>query len=483
LRVPRLLVLGGGAILTACNLAPAYRPPRTETAPAYAETAQWHPAQPADTLPRGAWWERFGDPTLNELELKIDTANPNLAASIARYDEARAYALQSRAGLYPQVALGAGLSRNRQSDNRPLRTGASRSYYSSNEIDAQAGYEFDLWGKYRNTAVAGTALAQASAADFATIRLSLQAELAKDYFALRGLDADAQLLAQTVDAYRQARDLTQRLFDGKIVASIDVSRAQTQLDTAEAQASDIAANRAVMAYAIAALIGQQAESFSLVANPTQSALPDIPTGIPSELLQRRPDIAEAERNVKAANAQIGVARATFYPSVSLSLLGGTQSTGLDLLSIGNSFWSIGPNLSLPIFTGGALRAVESSAYARSREMNANYRAVVLNAFAEVEQNLALLAWLSKESASEESAVTAAQQTLIVALTLYREGAESYLEVVTAQTSLLLAQQAALDLHTRRLQADVALIRALGGGWNESELPSDREAIKLAPNSP
>ena len=476
-----ILALGIGALLTGCNLAPDYHPPLIATPAAYKESGPWQPAQPSDSLGRGAWWERFGDETLNGLEAKIDTANPGLAAAVARYDQARALAAVAEAGLYPQVNLGASFSANRQSDNRPLRGAASPSQYGANQLNAQAGYEIDLWGKIRNEAAAGTALAQASAADLATVRLSLQAELASDYLTLRGLDADAKLLTDTVDAYQKARDLTERLFDGKLVSSMDVSRAETQLRLAKAQVSDIASRRAVMEHAIAVLVGQPAGSFSLPARVVPFPIPTIPTGLPSTLLQRRPDIAEAERTMMAANAEIGVARAAFYPSVSLNFLGGTQSTNLNLASMANSFWSVGPNISLPLFNGGALDAEESAAYAKFRETNADYRQTVLNAFADVEDSLALLHWLGAESDDEDAAVKAAQHTLDVALNLYRQGADSYLEVVTAQTPLLQAQQTAIDLQTRRLLADVGLVRALGGGWDAQSLPTDREAAKLAAN--
>jgi len=260
---------------------------------------------------------------------------------------------------------------------------------------------------------------------------------------------------------------------------MDVSRAQTQLQTAEAQEADIAGRRALMEHAVAILVGEQPGSFALPPAPAEIRLPEIPTGLASTLLQRRPDIAAAERRVAAANAGIGVARAAFYPSLSIGLLGGTQSTNFNLLSMANSFWSVGPDISLPLFTGGTLDAQESAAYAKFREAGATYRSTVLAGFAEVEDNLALLHWLGQESANEDAAVTAAQHTLDVALNLYRQGADSYLEVVTAQAPLLQAQQAQIDLRTRRLLADVGLIRSLGGGWEATALPDSTAASQLA----
>jgi NodT family efflux transporter outer membrane factor (OMF) lipoprotein len=481
MRTRSIAGFAGALLLGACSLAPPYRPPPLDVPTAYKEDGPWRPAQPSDALARGPWWRCFGDATLDRLEGRLDAANPDLAAAAARYDEARAFAARAQAGLFPQVVAGASLSTNKQSADRPLRRAGSPNYFGANELDAQASYEIDLWGKIRNQASAGKAQAQASAADLASARLSLEAELASDYFSLRGLDADARLLSDTVQAYQKARDLTQRLFDGKLVGSMDMSRAEAQLRSAEAAAADVAGRRALLEHAVAVLAGEPPASLSLPPEPSIPAPPEIPTGVPSALLQRRPDIASAERTMKAANAQIGVARAAFYPSLSISALGGTQATTLNLLSAANSFWAVGPSVSLPLFEGGALKANESAAYARFRETSADYRSVVLKAFGEVEDNLALLHWLGEESAQEDAAVTASQHTLDVALTLYREGADSYLEVVTAQTPLLQAQQAVLDLRTRRVLASIALIRALGGGWTAADLPSATRAIELAPD--
>jgi NodT family efflux transporter outer membrane factor (OMF) lipoprotein len=468
-------------VLTACNLAPDYHPPLVDVPATYKEAGPWQPSAPTDDLPRGAWWERFGDPTLNRLEPQIETGNPDLAATVARYDQARAFAAEAQAGLDPQVSLAGSLSANRQSQNRPLRGTTQPNYYTANQVAASASYEIDFWGKLRNEAKAGAALAQASAADLATMRLGLQSELATDYLTLRGLDADAKLLTDTVAAYQKALDLTQTLFQGKIVSSLDVSRAQTQLDTAKAQLSDIASKRALMEHATATLVGQPAAAFSIPTEVPPLTLPDVPASVPSTLLQRRPDIAAAERTVAAANSEIGVARAAFYPSFSLDLLAGFQSGGLNLLSLPTSFWSVGPDVTLPLLDGGKLEAEEAMAYARFREAGADYRSAALTAFQEVEDNLALLHWLGREAGDEAAGVTAAQHTLDVALNLYKQGAASYLEVVTAQTALLQAQQALLDLQTRRLDADVGLIRSLGGGWEPTDLPSDSEATKLAAN--
>ena len=464
-----VLAATAASTLAACSFAPKYFPPAAPVPQTYQQQGVWETARPSDSLSRGDWWTRFSDPTLNALERQVEAANPDLAAAVARYDQARDFAAEATAGLFPQIGLGATIQANRQSAQRPLRGSAQPTYYSADQAGAAVSYEFDFWGKIRNEIASRKALAQASDADLATMRLSLQAELAGDYFQLRGLDATAKLLADTVGAYQKARDLTETLFKGKIAASIDVSRAETQLDAARAQVSDIAARRALLEHAIAVLVGKPASDFAIPVQATPFALPEIPTDLPSALLQRRPDIASAERAAAAANAEIGVARAAFYPTITFDALGGFQSSGQNLFKLADSFWSLGPSISLPLFDGGRLRAQEAGAYARFRETSAAYRSTVLTAFKEVEDNRALLHWLGQESTDTDAGATAAEHTLAAALTLYREGATSYLDVVTAQTALLQAQQSALDLRTRRLVADVGLVRALGGGWNASDL--------------
>ena len=468
--------------LAACNFAPDSPPPLIATPATFKESGPWQAAQPSDGLPHGTWWQAFGDPTLDRLEPELDRDNPSLAATVARYDQARAYAAEAEAGLYPQLDAGGSITANRQSADRPLRGIGGPNEYGANQLDAEASYEIDLWGKLHNTAAAGRDQAQASAAELAGMRLSLEAELATDYLTLRGLDADARLLDDTVAAYQKALDLTQTRLAGAIASGMDVSRAETQLDTVRAQLSDIAGRRALMEHAIATLVGESASGFSVPPAVVTVAMPDLPVGLPSTLLQRRPDIAAAERQVAAANAEIGVARAAFYPSVSLGLTGGFQSTSFNLLSMPYSFWSLGPSVSLPILNGGALDAEESSAYAKFREMSQSYRGTVLAAFQEVEDNLALLHWLGREAVDEDAGVGAAQRTLDIAMNLYQQGADSYLEVVTAQTALLQLQQASIDLRTRRQEAEVGLVRALGGGWRATDLPSDAQSTELAANT-
>ena len=467
----RLLAFAGCTLaLGACDLAPPYHPPVMAIPASFKEAGPWRQARPLDGQPRGAWWAEFADRTLDSLEAQVDAANPDLAAAEAGYAQARALAAQAEAGLVPWVSGGGSLSANKQSADRPLRSASQPTYYGTNTIYLQASYELDLWGRVRNLVASGKAQAQAGAATLESVRLILHAELASDYILLRGLDAEIKLLADTAGAYTRALELTRNRAEGLIASGLDVARAETQLDTAQAQQSDAIARRAVLEHAIARLVGQAASTFSLPQNVTPIALPDIPPGLPSALLLRRPDIAAAERHAAAANALIGVAEAAFYPTLTIGLGGGIQDTRLNLLSLPNSFWSVGPAISLPIFNGGFLRAREAGAKAQFDAAAAEYKGTVLDAFQEVEDNLARLHWLAQEAREEDAAVAAAQKELDLSMNLYRDGAVSYLEVVTAQTAALDAQRAALDLRTRRLSASIGLIRALGGGWSAARLP-------------
>lgn len=461
-----LLVL---APLAACDLAPQYHLPGVVVPATYKEIGPWQSTRAMAEAPPGNWWHLFGDPTLDGLESRIDQSNPDLASAVARYDGARALAAESEGGLFPQIGLGGMVTTNKQSRDRPLRGSNLPDNYGADQVDATAGYEIDFWGKLRNEARASNALAQASAEQLATIHLSLESELASDYISLRGFDSKINLLNQTAAAYQQALNLTENLYQGKLVSSQDVSRAQTQLDTTQAQVDDLLSQRSVMEHAIATLVGQSASTFSIAPAEVTFALATVPTGIPSELLRRRPDIAAAERAVNAANSEIGVARAAFYPSLSLNLLGGLQSTTVNLFNLPDSFWAIGPDVSLPIFNGGILRAREAHAYANFHQATAEYRSTVLNAFQQVEDNAAKLRWFASEYKDESAAARAASNTVTVVTNLYQQGADSYLDVVTAQTALLQAQQSTLDIRTRQLLADVAMIQALGGGWTVDHL--------------
>jgi multidrug efflux system outer membrane protein len=453
-----------GLALGGCTLAPAYVAPVTATPVAFKEIGPWTPANPADAAPRGDWWTVYGDETLNGLERRIEAGNPDLAAALARYDQVRAYFHQARAALVPELDASGSATNNGVSEHEPLRVGGPN-VYDNDIVGGTISYEFDLWGRVRNTVAAGKAQAQASGADAASVRLSLEAQLADAYLNLRGLDAQAQLLANATDVYARALKLTQAQHEGGSVSGLDVGRAQTQLQTARAQQADVSAQRALYEHQIASLVGQPASSFAIAAVAQLPDPPQTPVAAPSLLLQRRPDIAAAERRAYAANAGIGVARAAYFPTLSLDASGGFQTAGgVNLLEVANSWWTLGPQLALPLFDGGRRRAGVDLARGQFNEASANYRSTVLTAFQQVEDNLALCNKLADEAREQAAAVDAAKRTEALSMIQYKLGAVTYLDVVTAQTANLDAQRAALMVATRRLQASVDLVRALGGGW-------------------
>lgn len=460
-------------LLAACSEAPAYKIPEVPAPAAYqGPTSIWQPAQPADTLPRGDWWKAYNDPTLDDLIKRLDVANADLAVAMGHFDQATAYAAQARASYFPTISAGAYATRNRQSQNRALRSPSQPNVYGDNALGLMASYEVDLWGHVRNQVAAGEAGAQAAAAELESIHLSLRAELANDYLTLRMLDGQSKLLFDEVDAYAQALTFTQNRFQGGIDSALDVSRAKVQLETAQAEISDIAASRALYQHAIATLVGESASSFSIAPAVVDIQLPAIPVGVPATLLQRRPDISAAERHLAEANARIGVAKSAFFPTIDLGAAAGYESTyQTGLMNAPNLFWLIGPNALMTIFDAGRRQAVVDQEEAAFKVAGARYRSTVLQAFQEVEDNLSLLSDLTEESKALDAAVTDTQNTLDIAMNRYREGVASYLEVVTAQATAQQIQLDALNLRRRRLQASVNLIRALGGGWEAAQIAS------------
>lgn len=447
--------------LAGCSLAPEYRPPATPSVAAYKEVVGWQPAGSIVTAP-GKWWQAFGDTTLDALEERIETANPNLSAAAARYAQARALVGDARSDLFPSIDAQATSGRSRESANRPFSPGTTSSF-TTTQIGASLSYELDLFGRVRNTIRAAQGGAQASASDLAGVRLGLQASLASNYFDMRGLDARIVLLRQTVEAFGRASDLTNTRHRGGIASGIDVSRADAQLASARSELDSVLADRANLEHAIAVLVGESPSSFALPVVDIDMAPPAIATGIPSTLLERRPDIAAAERRMYQANARIGVARAALFPSLSLGASGGFESTGHSLLSASSGFWALGPiGAALSLFDGGARRAQVRLTRAQYEEVAADYRATVLTAFREVEDDLALSRQLARQEQNQRDAARAAERTRDLSLIRYRDGASDYLEVVTAQTAALDAERALLQVRTRRLSVQVDLARALGG---------------------
>jgi NodT family efflux transporter outer membrane factor (OMF) lipoprotein len=456
------------ATLTGCSLAPAYKAPATPRAPAYRDVGPWVAAQSSDQLPRENWWQLYGDDPLNQLQAKLLTNNADLAAALAHYQQAQAYSAQAHSELFPQLGFNANGQRQRESNNTPHY--AAPSEYNAYTVGVQASYEVDLWGQVRNTVEAGRDNALAAQADLASAQLSLQAQLADAYMQLRGYDQQIALLQQTIEAYQKALKLTQTLHAGGIVSGLDVSRAQTQLSDARSQWSQAVAQRALMQDQIAVLVGDNAATFRLPEQTAAIAVPVVPLDVPSSLLQRRPDVAAAERRVAAANAGIGVARAAWFPSLRLSAGGGYQSSAWgNLFTAPSRMWALGPALAYDLFDGGYRKATVAAARAKTDEAGATYRGVVLGAFQQVQDNLALLDHLGTASVNQKDAADAAQHALDLSMTQYKHGAVSYLDVVQAQTVALQEQRGLLQLDTQRLRASVQLIRAAGGGWSVDQL--------------
>jgi NodT family efflux transporter outer membrane factor (OMF) lipoprotein len=463
------LVFIFGFALASCSMAPPLKTPEVDVAQSYKETAPWMVARPADELARGAWWKLYGEAELDALEDKLTANSPDLAAAVAHYAQAQAYTSQLRSGLYPTLDGTADAQRSRLSKNRPTGS-SSPNEYSAYSIGVQASYEVDLWGRVRNLVDAGVASEQASKADLESTRLSLHAELAHNYIALRGFDQQIALLRDTVVAYRKTLELTNVRHEGGIAAGLEVALARTQYETAQSLVEQSLAQRALAEHAIAALLGVSVSQFSIAPHTDEIAMPAIPVGVPSTLLQRRPDIAAAQRRMAAANASIGVAKAAYFPNLTLSGVLGYQSSTLgSLIAAPSTFWAVGPAVLLNLFDGGKRKAEIAQAEAMLDEASAQYRGVVIGAFQQVEDNLALLNHYRSAADSQQAAAAAAKQALEFATTRYKEGAASYLDVTVSQTPALQSQRDLLDLNTRSLQASIQLIRALGGGWSADAL--------------
>ena len=462
-----------------CTVGPTYKRPMAEVPTAYKELANWKQAQPNDQNLGGNWWEMFQDPQLNALELQVNVSNQNLKAAEAQYTQARALVRYNRAAYFPTLTGGASASRNKISSNRPPSLTTNGRTYNDFQIPFQLSYEVDVWGRIRRTVEAYREQAQASAADLATVNLSMHSQVALFYFQERVLDAEEQLLNSTVTQYEQALELIENRYAGGIASDLEVQQATTQLETTRAQAIDVGVARAQYEHAVAILIGKLPADFSLAALPLTMPPPPIPAGLPSELLERRPDIAAAERRMASANAQIGVATAAYYPTISLGATGGFESGVITTLISGPSaLWSVGGSAIAPIFDAGRRRANVDFAKAAYDQTVANYRETVLTGFQQVEDNLAALRILEHEAQVQEKAVLAAQKYLELANTRYTGGVTSYLEVTTAQSAALSDELTAVSILGRRMVDAVTLVQALGGGWDRSSLPDHPECCGM-----
>jgi NodT family efflux transporter outer membrane factor (OMF) lipoprotein len=473
------------ALVAGCTVGPNYKRPDAPVPPAYKENngtqatvpppnppgGTWKPAQPADDVLRGKWWELYGDSQLNALEDKVAVSNQTLKAATEQYLAARDQVKVSRAAYYPTLSVGPTVARERQSQNRPLRVSGTNSTYGDFVAAGQASWEPDLWGSVRRNVEASRSNAQASAADLANVELSIRAELATDYFEMRGLDTDQKLLDDTVVSYRNSYDLTVNRRKGGVATESDVALAETQLESTISQSIDIGVARAQFEHAIATLIGVPASSFGLPAQPLNLALPQLPTGIPSALLERRPDISIAERQAQAANAQVGIAIAAFYPTITLTGGGGFESQSITTWFQGPSgLWAIGGSAAELIFDGGRRHALTDQARHNYEQAADNYRESVLNAFQDVEDNLAALRIYQQEAISQQATVISARRSTQISTNRYKGGVTTYLEVLTAQAVQLTNERTQADLTTKQFASSVLLIRALGGGWDTSQLP-------------
>jgi NodT family efflux transporter outer membrane factor (OMF) lipoprotein len=487
-------LLAASCLLTGCMVGPKYHTPTAATAPAYKEltpadyknTDGWKVAEPKDDALKGKWWEIFNDAELNDLEEKVSVSNQTLAAAAANFFASRSLVKEARAQLFPTLSVGpsVGLQRspatNGASSTGTGTTSGNRTF-ADYSLPFDASWQPDLFGRIRNTVRAAAYGSQATAADLENTRLTLQTEVAVDYFELRGQDSLKQLLDSTLDAYQKSLDLTTALYQTGIGAEEAVAQAETQLDATRAQDTALGIQRAQFEHAIAMLTGQPASTFSIPVKPLIPSPPAIPIGLPSQLLERRPDIASAERLVAQANAQIGIARAAYYPTVTLTGAAGLESSSITTLFNWQSrFFSIGAAGVESLFDAGLRRATVEQFQAQYNETVANYRQAVLVAFQQVEDNLSTLRILSLEIQDQDKAVDAAQRTLALATDRYQLGIDPYLNVITAQTALLSNQETAVNLRIQQMTASGGLIEALGGGWNATQLPSPAQLVSRTP---
>ena len=469
-RTIQLAVLA--SLIGGCTVGPDYVKPELQVPAAFKEQQGWKTAEPKDELPRGKWWEVFGDHELNSLVEQVEVSNLNIRAVEAQYRQAKALAQQSESAYYPKLSGGVSINRNKPASNNTNATNYDPKINNTYRLNLDASWEPDIWGSVRRSVEAGDAGVQASAADIEAAKLSAQATLVQDYFSLRIADARKRLLDDTVAAYEKSLKLTQNQYAVGVVARADVVAAETQLKSAKAQAVDVGVQRAQLEHAIAVLLGKAPAEFAIA--PAISAFvtisPAIPLGIPSDLLERRPDIAAAERRAAAANAKIGVAEAAYYPALTLSATAGFQSRSFSQwLTYPSRFWTLGAALAQTIFDGGLRKAQTAQAVAVYDETAANYRQSVLTAFQEVEDNLASLRILEEEAQLQAEAVKSAHESAQIATNQYKAGVVTYINVVNAETIVLNNERAALTVQNSQLTAAVLLIKALGGGWNVSEL--------------
>jgi NodT family efflux transporter outer membrane factor (OMF) lipoprotein len=478
-----LALSAAALLLSGCTVGPNYHRPTAPAAPAFKESAVpvpppnppnggWKQVTPNDSAIRPNWWEMYQDPQLNKLEEQVAVSNQTLKASYEQYMQARAAIQFYRSQYFPTLSVGPAASRDRVSANRPLHVAGTQTTYNDLVLQGQATWEPDLWGSVRRSVESQRATAQATAADLANVDLSLRSELAMDYFELRGLDTQQQLLDNTVKQYQDYLALTQTRFTGGVATESDVALAQTQLDQTRAQAIDVGVARAQYEHAIAMLTGVPASSFALPPAPLDLQLPQVPLGVPSQLLERRPDVASAERRTDAANAQIGIAIAAYYPTITLNGGGGFESQSLGTWIQGpSSLWSLGGSAVELLFDAGRRHALTEEARDTYEQNVANYRQTVLQAFQEVEDNLSSLRILNSESLAQQRAVDSARRSLGISTYRYKGGVTTYLEVITAQTTQLANERTAADITTRQFAASVQLIKALGGGWDTAKLPT------------